>query len=523
MYIKTILAIGVGVLFLLPNSFAQKKERVLNYAEQSFPSGQEQFLEPLNIKDNTTARLSQLIFNTLLWIDKEMRCVANLLENLTPEETQSPSITYTLRLRKGLTWHNGTPFTAKDVKFTFDKIMDEKTKTNLQYIRKIVRNVEVIDEYRVRFNLNESMGLIPFFQNIGFIWIIKKIDKPIGLGTYKFENLDKEREKIRLSRNPGYHRGWKDLSQEQHRIEEINMEAIKELRTAIEYLKHKGVDLIPVIRPNYWDEIGRTQGLELHKYNMRSFFYVAFNCDPRKRYNPFVHQEVRQACTLAVDRWRILKTIYGKENVNIRDIMTGPYISEEVSPNHRPLGYDERWNYNSEENISRAKDLLKKAGFPKGFTAELKANIPDEEINKILNNIIEDLKAIGVTINIKPMNFEVWWEEVVKKEDFEMAFGEEKAHAYTDIVEKLFLRNNLMNISSYYNDQVENLIEKIKGSSNTGEIEELKDEIQRIIGNDCPYLFLFRVTLAAGANENLHLNIHPHWFFAFANEWYWKK
>jgi ABC-type transport system substrate-binding protein len=309
------------------------------------------------------------------------------------------------------------------------------------------------------------------------------------------------------------------LSPTQHRIKSIIIKKIREPEWAINELMHGNIDLLPTVRlkdlgrfvqsnqeKRQKGEQKKERKLKLKKYNIRSFYFVALNCN----YEYFRNRMVRKALTLATDRWRILTTIYGEKNVNKDDIMSGPYLPEEISPTQEPLPY----------NLQEAKELLRNAGFPNGFTVELKANIKNEEERQIVDNIVRDLKRIGVRIRVNEMNKYTWKKEVEREKIFQMAFGRYTFHQHTDIVETLFLRNSPLNFCSYSNENVERLIGDIKQSLKTKEKEEKRDKIQKIIREDCPYIFLFRTPLFCGYMSNLHMKVHPYWFFGYINQWY---
>lgn len=499
----------IGTAIFLSDAFAQERNETLIYAEQSIPV----IFNPLNIKDDSEFRLSQLIFNNLICEDRQRRIRGDLLK----EDLEGNNYTFTLQRRAR--WHNDRPFTAEDIKFTFDMIKANNTDTNLGYIRRIVNRVVPQGDYSVRFELYNSMSLDSLLTNIGYIPIISRNQFPNctrltrndfnniliqGTGPYKLNSWDIG--KIELEWHRSYHRGWGTLTPTQHRIRYIEIEQVKEPETAITKLIHKDIDLLPTVRLNDWERFSPSTQLELKKYNIRSFYFVALNCNSEY----FRNRRVRKALALAIDRWRILTTIYGEKNVNRDDIMSGPYLPEDVSPTQQPLPY----------NLQEARQLLRDAGFPNGFAVELKANIRNEEELQMVDNIRRDLGEIGVRVTIREMDKDTWRREVEVEKNFQMAFGKYTFHQHTDIVEALFLSNSPLNFCSYDNETVERLIGEIKQSLNTEEKERRRDRIQQIIREDCPYIFLFRTPLACGYLSDLHIKVHPYWFFGYVNQWY---
>ena len=117
-----LVVLGVNLLFV-----SQRPDQRVNQLIMS-SIGDASFLNPILAQDSASSDINSFVFNGLLKYDRNLQnFVGELAESWEIKEGEKPEITFFLR--KGVLWHDGKEFTAEDVKFTFDKIMDEKTNT----------------------------------------------------------------------------------------------------------------------------------------------------------------------------------------------------------------------------------------------------------------------------------------------------------------------------------------------------------------------------------------------------------
>jgi len=131
--------------------------------------GDASFLNPILSQDSASSDINGFVFNGLIKYDRNLQhLVGELAESWSVENGQEPKITFSLR--RGVQWHDGKPFTAHDVKFTYDKIMDEKTNTVRRSSYELVKTAEVLDPYTFRVTYKQPfspgleswvMGIIP--------------------------------------------------------------------------------------------------------------------------------------------------------------------------------------------------------------------------------------------------------------------------------------------------------------------------------------------------------------------------
>ena len=233
-------------------------------------------------------------------------------------EISPDQLTYTFHLRHGVKWHDGEPFTADDVKFTYDKVMDPKSDTApLRSYLTTVKSCDVLDPYTVRFVTSER-----YFKTLEvlgtFLQIVPKhvfangdpsFDKneygrhPIGTGPYKFLRWDTGARLV-LERNDNYWGG--PITYPSRLVFEI----IEEPYVATQLLKKGDIDAIDHVSPIQWvRELKDSRSMKRLRqivYPYPAYNYLGFNLrDPL-----FQDIRVRHAIDLLIPRQKILDQVY---------------------------------------------------------------------------------------------------------------------------------------------------------------------------------------------------------------------
>ena len=132
--------------------------------------GDASYLNPILSQDSASSDIVGLVFNGLIKYDRNLESFVGVLaESWKIKTGPEPEITFFLR--KGVLWHDGKEFTAEDVKFTYDKLMDEKTNTVRRSDYELVKKAEVLDPYTFRVTYSQ-----PFSPGLG-TWAMQIIPK----------------------------------------------------------------------------------------------------------------------------------------------------------------------------------------------------------------------------------------------------------------------------------------------------------------------------------------------------------
>jgi peptide/nickel transport system substrate-binding protein len=307
----------------------------------------------------------------------------SLAESWTVSDDQK---VYEFKLREGLTFHNGDPFTAEDVKFSFlrykGKILHER-----------VREVEIVDAYRVRFHLAQPWpDFLAYYGTLATAasWIVPKryLEQvgddgfrlhPIGLGPYKFVSHTPGVELI-MEANEAY---WRKVPH----VQRLVFKSIPDDTTRLAMLKKGEVDVAYDLDVPAAEEIKRNPKFKLAFSGGIGTFYLDFieQWNPK---SPWHDKRVRLAANYALDRQALSEAETLGASQPIGNIV--PRSFDFALP-LEPYPYDP----------AKAKRLLAEAGYPNGFDAgELTPAPPYFALGEAVANY---LGAVGIKVKLRTM------------------------------------------------------------------------------------------------------------------------
>ncbi len=307
---------------------------------------------------------------------------------------------YEFKLREGLKFHNGDPFTADDVKFSFQRAKGAKV------LHEKVREVVVVDPYRVRFVLQEAWpDFMTFYGTLvsGASWVVPKkyVERvgddgfkkaPVGAGPYRFVSFKPGVELV-LEAFEGY---WRKVPS----VKTLVFRVIPDESTRLAALKRGEVDIAYSITGPLAEELKRTPGLTLAPTFFPFTIWLVFTeqWDPR---SPWHDKRVRLATNYAIDRQGINQAVYlGYSKLAYSFVPQGM----EYYWGPPPYPYDPK----------RAKALLSEAGYPNGFDAgELSGDMIYG--TAIGEPVVNYLQAVGIRIKLHPLERAAFYGELSEK------------------------------------------------------------------------------------------------------------
>ena len=286
------LALGLGAP---PDAVAAGKDFVIGFL------GDATSLNPVIATDGQSYIAEWPIYDSLVELDEKLGVKPLLAESW---EVSRDGLTYTFKLKKGVKWHDGKPFTARDVAFTFYSVLDPKVvtphrgyfdalvgfpeltnKDNPKKPEELVQKpIEVLDDHTIRFRLrypygaflavlvNPRAGIVPEHVLKGQDLNTTEFNrKPIGTGPFKFVEW-KRGERIVLEANPDYHAGRPALDRLIYRVIPDNVVLLQELRAG-------GVDFIERPPLTEVNRLKQTAGLKVITADNTSSTYFGFRQD----------------------------------------------------------------------------------------------------------------------------------------------------------------------------------------------------------------------------------------------------
>src|SRR3989442_10162723 len=305
---------------------------------------------------------------------------------MTPSLAESWTVSddqriYEFKLREGIKFHNGDPFTAEDVKFTFlrykSPILHEK-----------VREVEIVDPSRVRFHLHAPWpDFLTYYGTLatGAAWIVPKKyieqvgddafkQRPIGLGPYKFVSQTPGIE-IVMEANETY---WRKVPH----VKRLVFKSVPEPTTRLAMIKKGEVDLAYLLPVSFAEEVQRDPKLKLAFSGAIGIFWLNF-VDQWDAKSPWHDQRVRLAANLAFDRHAINQA----ETLGFSKI-TGSLIPSTFEFFWQPPAYP--------FDPAKARRLLAEAGYPNGFDAG--DYYCDASYDNLAEAVVNYFKAVGIRV-----------------------------------------------------------------------------------------------------------------------------
>jgi peptide/nickel transport system substrate-binding protein len=419
-------------------------------------------------------------------------------------EISPDQLTYTFHLRHGVKWHDGAPFTADDVKFTYDKIMDPKVDAApIRVYFTNIKSCEVLDPYTIRFVATEryfkTLEVLGTYIVVVPKHVFEKGDPdfnknefgrhPIGTGPYKFVRWDTGSQ-IVVQRNDDY---W-DKAHPRY-PKRIVYEIIEEPYVAAQLLKKGEIDVFDRVDPIQWEhELKPSRSMQHLKeiiYPFPSYSYMGFNL----RLPMFSDIRVRHAIDLLVPRDEILAQVYLNQYANKTSGYDPPSLP---SYNHDvpPTPYDPTLALQLLNEVGWKNDhgdgILYKDGKPFSFTLVYGAGNPI--VQKTAELIQESLKQAGIDLKLERLTFAQLIEQLDdwKFEACMLAWAldinEDPSQIWASSEADIKKSSNAI---GYKNPEADKLMEAAKLEYDDDKRAAIYRQLHKIIHDDYPVCFLF--------------------------------
>jgi peptide/nickel transport system substrate-binding protein len=479
--------------FLCACAVSARAEEVSRDAYVSSGIGDARILVPMFADDVTSSSVCELVFNGLTKVDKDLNIIGDLAEIW---EVSDMGLTITFYLRKNVTWHDGIPFTAKDVEFTYSKIIDPGTGCPYISSYKNIESIEVIDDHTIRFKysvpyapalLKFGMGVIPehLFKDEKDLRASAYARQPVGTGPYMFSRW-KSGEYIILDANPDYFEHIPGIKRYVYRI--IPDQAVQFLELVSEDVDSMTLNPYQYRYRSNTPEF--TSRINKYEYLSQSYTYIGYNLkDPL-----FSDRRVRQALSYAINRKEIVKSVL----LDLGENITGPLLKGTAFYNDDVKGYD----YDPE----KAAILLRRAGWADADSDGVLEK-DGEEFRFLMvtnqgNQVREDVAAIvqsqwaklGIKADIQVVAWSAFLDQFIDKKNFQAVILGWTIPIDPDLYTVWHsdsIAPGRLNFISYSNEKLDKLIERGRMEFDTGKRSRIYKEIHRMISEDAPYTFLF--------------------------------
>jgi peptide/nickel transport system substrate-binding protein len=449
-------------------------------------------LIPLLASDSASHNIAGMVYNGLVKYDKDMNIVGDLAESW---DITAKGLVITFHLRKGVKWHDGQPFTAADVLYTYQVTVDPKTPTAYAEDFRAVKKAEALDDYtfRVTYDKPFAPALISWSSSIlpRHLLLGKDITQsplkrhPIGTGPYKFKEWVAG-QKIVLVSSPDYFEGRPYIDGQITRI-------IPDTATMFLELRAQNLGMMSLTPLQYTRQTENNlfkNNFNKYRYLSFAYTYLGYNLK-----NPlFTDKRVRQAISYAINKDEIISGVL----LGLGKPATGPYKPGSWAYNDKVQNY----NYDPQ----KARELLREAGWKKlnndgvlekdgkPFVFEIVTNQGNETRQKCAEIIQRQLADIGITVKIRILEWSAFVTNFINKRRFDsVILGWTiplDPDAY-DVWHSSKTKPEELNFISYNNPEADEMLVKGRSTFDQKERKKYYDRFQEILAEDQPYTFLY--------------------------------
>jgi peptide/nickel transport system substrate-binding protein len=339
------LAVAVSPALFPGSAFAAKPKRGGRLRVGATGGASTDSLDPATLASTMPVFINFQLRNCLVEIDHKGNAIPELAESW---ESSPDAKKWTFKLRKGIEFHNGKPFSAEDVIYSFDHHRGEKSKSEAKSIVAPIVEIKADDKYTVTFTLKGGDADFPYIASDYHLVIFpagtkgQEFEKGIGTGGY---SLIKHEPGVRAltKRNPNY---WK---KGRAHFDEVETLHIADVSARTNALKTKQIDLMDRCELKTVHFLEKMPGIQV----VRAASPLHYSMPMRTDTPPFDDPDVRMALKLAVDRKQMLKVILRGYGTLGNDQPIGP-----TYPFHATEADFPQRKYDPE----KARHLMKKAG-----------------------------------------------------------------------------------------------------------------------------------------------------------------
>ena len=462
-------------------------------------------VNPILATDSASSEIAGFVFNGLVKYDKDAKTIiGDLAESYRFEN----NTTLLFTLRDGVTWHDGAPFGAQDVVFTYELINSPKVVSPYTSTFRMVQKVEALDPRTVRVVYKEPyfkaletwmMGILPkhLLENETDVMGSAFNTKPVGTGPYRLAKLEFSKD-IELE-------AYERYFEHRPKIDRIIFHVIPDPMTRFLMLKSGQLDIGSLEAMQFERQV---EARFFEKFRdieeiSHSYTYLGFNL----RLEKFKDPRVRRALSLAIDRQALVDILF----LGHGRVCTGPFLPGGPAFNAAVTA--------PQRDIETAKALLREAGFDAQHPLSFEiATSNSSAIRPYAAQILQhQLSQIGVEVTLRVMEWQAFLNMVVFPRKFETVLLGWSLSLTPDPYLLWHSDNDKpggFNFIGYHNAALDTLIERMQYTVDRERLASIQQEIFARIVADDPYLFLFipnSITVADRRIRNIEPSINGIW------------
>lgn len=444
-------------------------------------SAEQQSVDPTkNISVGDTLRMST-IYDKLVEIGNDYQPKPMLAEKweANPEATK-----WTFHLRKGVKFHDGKELTAKDVVYSFKRLLDPTQDSGGAAILNMLKADKIIavDDYTVEFNLDRPLAILPTVLTTKYAAITPEGSThdglqahPIGTGAYMIDSFTPG-PKLVAKRNPNY---WGA----QPGAECLELTGIAESVSRAAALSSGQADVLVMLEPQTAATIEAQGGAEILKTPGGGLLNFAMQVDAP----PFDNPKVREALKLVIDRQAFVNTVLLGMGVPGNDAPVSPLSPDAYRTDIIP------------RDLEKARSLLVEAGYADGLTLDLYTSDAIAVMVPAAQAFQQMAAEAGVTINLIMSPSDSYWSEIFLKRPFTTDFWGDRPTA--EALSIAYLSDAAYPETRFKNPTFDKLVKDANSSLDPAKQRELYQQAQKLLATEGGVIIPAFVTTVAAVRK----------------------
>jgi ABC-type transport system substrate-binding protein len=449
------------------------------------------------------------IYNNLVTFDRDLGIVPDLAESWIQSED---GLTWTFTLRQGVSFHDGSPFTAQAVEAHIRRIQDPATASPNANLWAHITGVTVVDDSTIELKTDQPFGAMLNYLAHGSGGIESPVavqeygeeypQHPTGTGPYLLDSFTPGTE-LSLTRNDAFYGGAPKL-------DGIVFRTVPEAGSRVLLLEAGEADVANDVPPEEAERLAGSDGLQLLRRSGLRTFWMEFNLNREI----FQDVNVRKALNHAVNKQSIVDNLF-LGYATVLDSPAAPSIQGHAAVGSYPYDPDLARQMLADAGWTEGDGgVLQKDGTPLKFTINTAEGEYPKDI-QVVEAVQADLRAVGCDVEIWKVEAAARWDYLRLPPDeaeYDMLiFGFNPSNGDLGYHLNSLFRSNIdrtvrpavWNLMWYSNPQVDDLLNQADTTVDSAQRNELLGQAQQLIWDDAPMIWLYVPELLVGARSNV--------------------
>lgn len=469
-----------ATLLLSGAAFAQQGR--LEIAVDQAPVG----LDPHIVTAFSSFNVIGQIYDGLLEVNAALEVEPALATSWTVSDD---GLTYVFQLRDGVTFHNGRAFTAEDVVYSYQRIMNPETGSPQASRFNEVASVEATGDLEVTFTM--KVPFAPFLSNLTNLTVVPREvveangdlqQVAVGTGPFMLKEIVPDTY-VLLEANPNYY------VEGQPGVAEIRFNVVPEASTRAAGIRTGTYHLVPDVDPATAETLRGARGVTLMGVQDLAYTLLGFNVSRE----PFDDPKVREAINYAIDRAEIVEAVYFGNAVP-----GGP-----LSPGLQAWATDTSAFACYQTDRAKARELLAEAGFPNGFSTSILTFGTIQVVSDLAQVLQAQLAQVGIDVDVNVAEFGAFvqgW----RNSDFDMFVSLNGGASDPDgYLHRTFVTGGSTNVYKFSDPAVDQLLNQGRTTTDPAERVNIYDHLQKRLACTGPIAHIAYGTLFSAVSDDV--------------------